>query len=166
MDKVTSTAPLTFNGPLEAGLRAVALLGAAFPREYDLQRLTAFDYLLLNTSEFGGPNNLHPSSPIHAPATQVRRAVVQEGIELMMTRDLISRSADKNGIFFRAGESAAMFLDSLQSPYLSRVKSYASWLVEHLGHQDDKAFEAVMRNSFDTWLMEFQQASENTGSVA
>jgi hypothetical protein len=36
----------TFNGPLEAGLRAVAVLGVAHPRSFDLQRLVAFDYLL------------------------------------------------------------------------------------------------------------------------
>ena len=33
--------PATFNGPLEAGLRAVAVLGAAHPRTFDLQRLVA-----------------------------------------------------------------------------------------------------------------------------
>ncbi|MEF2975421.1 ABC-three component system middle component 2 [Pseudomonas aeruginosa] len=38
--------PVTFNSPLEAGMRAVAILGMAYPQAYDLQRLVAFDYLL------------------------------------------------------------------------------------------------------------------------
>ncbi len=55
---------LTFNGPLEAGVRAVAVLGFAFPRAYDIQRLTAFDYLLVRTHQLGGPDDLHPATPI------------------------------------------------------------------------------------------------------
>ena len=45
---------ITFNGPLEAGIRAVALLGAAYPKAFDLQRLTALDYLLVRTKTSTG----------------------------------------------------------------------------------------------------------------
>ncbi|MEP9304959.1 ABC-three component system middle component 2, partial [Klebsiella pneumoniae] len=51
--------PITFNSPLEAGIRAVSILGAAYPQTYDLQRLVAFDYLLFQPGEIGGPNNLY-----------------------------------------------------------------------------------------------------------
>jgi hypothetical protein len=55
MEEVTRPPALTFNGPLEAGVRAVAVLGAAYPRTFDLQRMVAFDYLLVHTSELDGP---------------------------------------------------------------------------------------------------------------
>ena len=57
MDQVMKQAPqpVTFNGPLEAGMRAVAILAAAYPQTYDLQRLVAFDYLLVHTGDIGGP---------------------------------------------------------------------------------------------------------------
>ena len=69
--------PATFNGPLEAGLRAVAILGAAHPRTLDLQRLVAFDYLLVHTGDIGGPASLHPPSPLHSAELLVRRELVQ-----------------------------------------------------------------------------------------
>ena len=103
---------LTFNGPLEAGIRAVAVLGAAFPRCFDAQRLTAFDYLLVRTRQLGGPDDLHPATPIQTPATEVRRKVVQDALHLMMTRDLVTRRVQNDGIRFCAGEAAAMFLNS------------------------------------------------------
>lgn len=166
MDEMTKRRALTFNGPLEAGLRAVAILGAAFPRAFDIQRLTAFDYLLVHTGQLGGPDDLHPDSPIRAPATQVRRRVVQDGIHLMMTRDLIARAADNHGITYRAGEAAAMFLDALQAPYLRAMKDRANWLVHHLAHYNDTEFEALMRRFFDQWLMEFQEAEQSLGAEA
>jgi hypothetical protein len=135
MDEVASKdQALTFNGPLEAGIRAVAILGAAFPRCYDVQRLTAFDYLLVRTHQLGGPADLHPATPIQTPATEVRRRVVQQALLLMMTRDLVSRQVHDDGIRYCAGETAAMFLDGLRTPYLSDLKDRAEWLVHHLVH--------------------------------
>lgn len=162
MDRVSPRGEsLTFNGPLEAGVRAVAILGHAYPRHYDIQRLTAFDYLLVRTGQLGGPSDLHPATPISTPATEVRRRVVQDGLFLMMTRDLIARQADGEGIRYRAGEAAAMFLDSLRTPYLMKLKICASWLVEHLADYDDNAFDQLMRRFFDTWVIEFQNVERS-----
>ena len=155
---------LTFNGPLEAGIRAVAVLRAAFPHAYDIQKLTAFDYLLLRTHLLGGPADLHPATPIQTPATDVRRRVVQDALELMMTRDLVVRVVDEQGISYRAGETAAMFIDSLRTPYLSALKDRADWLVYHLTDYTDPALDSLMRKFFDTWVVDFQDVELSLGA--
>jgi hypothetical protein len=155
---------LTFNGPLEAGIRAVAILWAAFPQSCDIERLTAYDYLLVRTQQLGGPDDLHPQGLIETPATQVRRKVVQSALALMMTRDLVARVVEADGIRYRAGETAALFLDSLRSPYLSALKLRANWLVGHLQGYDDAAFRALMRRFFDNWVIEFQTVERSLGA--
>src|SRR4051812_23493607 len=132
MDEMIGQPPLVFNGPFEAGVRAVAILTTAYPCAFDIQRMTAFDYLLLNTAQLGGPNDLHPETPIKTPATQVRRGVVQTGLHLMMTRDLVSRNVEMGGIVYAAGEMAETFMDALQSDYFIALKKRAHWLVSHL----------------------------------
>jgi hypothetical protein len=156
---------LTFNGPLEAGVRAVAILGAAFPRAFDIERLTAFDYLLVRTGQLGGPEDLHPGTPIQTPATEVRRKVVQNAVLLMMTRELIDRELHSDGIRYRAGESAALFLSSLRTPYLVALKERAQWLVNHLKNYGDREFDALMRKFFDRWVVEFQSVERSLGIV-
>jgi hypothetical protein len=153
----------TFNGALEAGVRTVAILGAAFPRHYDIQRLTAFDYLLIRTGRLGGPDDLHPATPIETPATEVRRKIVQDALLLMMTRDLVSRRIDEHGIRYCAGEAASMFLDSLRTPYLIELKKRSAWLVTHLADHSDDEFDQLMRRFFDTWVMEFQNLERSLG---
>lgn len=81
----------------------------------------------------------------------------------MMTRDLISRSVDEPGISYFAGEAAAMFLDSLETPYLQELKVRADWLVYHLGDYTDAALDALMRRFFDTWVVEFQTVERSLG---
>jgi hypothetical protein len=166
MDQVIESprSPPTFNGPLEAGVRAVAVLAAAHPQTFDLQRLIAFDYLLVHTGDVGGPDSLHPPVPLHAAELLVRRKLVEQALLLMMTRDLVRREASTQGIRYRAGENATPFLQTLQSSYLSALKERAQWLVEAFGSQSEMEFRAVMRRFFDHWVEEFQTAERSLGA--
>ena len=155
--------PATFNGPLEAGIRAVSILSAAYPQSYDLQRLVAFDYLLVHTADVGGPESLHPPTPIHSAELLVRRKLVEQALLLMMTRDLVDREITPEGIKYRAGENAATFLASLSSTYLRALKDRADWLVGALGSHTDQNFKAVMRRFFDDWVAEFQHVERSMG---
>jgi hypothetical protein len=156
--------PATFNGPLEAGLRAVAILGAAHPRTLDLQRLVAFDYLLVHTGDIGGPASLHPPSPLHSAELLVRRELVQRGLLLMMTRELVNREFEPSGIRYQAGENAAPFLSALESDYLSALRDRATWLVAALADRTEAEFRAVMRRFFDHWVEEFQAVERSLGT--
>jgi hypothetical protein len=159
-----SRKPLTFNGPLEAGLRAIVILGAAFPRSFDLQRLIALDYLLVHTGDINGPASLHPPARLQSAELLVRRKVVEQALLLMMTRDLVVRDISLDGIRYRAGESAAPFLASLQADYLLSLKERAAWLVSVFASCSDAEFRSVMRGFFDHWIEEFQTAERSLGA--
>jgi hypothetical protein len=157
--------PATFNGPLEAGLRAVAVLGAAYPRSFDLQRLVAFDYLLVHTGDVDGPSSLHPSVPLQSAELLVRRKLVQQALLLMMTRDLVEREFFVvEGIRYRAGENTAPFLASLVSDYLIALKERASWLVDAFGDCPEQEFRSTMRQFFSHWVEEFQATERSLGA--
>ncbi|MCF8150872.1 MAG: hypothetical protein K9K30_11420 [Burkholderiaceae bacterium] len=158
--------PITFNGPLEAGIRAVSILGAAYPQTYDLQRLVALDYLLVHTADVGGPGNLHPPTPIHSAELLVRRKLVEEALLLMMTRHLIERQISPDGITYSAGENATTFLSSVSSTYLRALKDRAAWLLEALGKLSDQEFRRVMHRFFDKWVEEFQHVEQSLGGEA
>lgn len=158
--------PITFNGPLEAGMRAVSILGAAYPRTYDLQRLVALDYLLVHTGDINGPANLHPPTPMHSAELLVRRKLVEQSLLLMMTRDLVVREVTSDGIKYVAGENASTFLTSVSSSYLQALKDRAIWLVSAFGDLSDDAFKGVMRRFVDKWVEEFQQIEKSWGGEA
>jgi hypothetical protein len=158
--------PATFNGPLEAGVRAVSILGAAYPQSYDLQRLVAFDFLLVHTADVGGPESLHPPTPMHSAELLVRRKLVEHALLLMMTRELVHREITPDGIKYSAGENAATFLSSVSSTYLRALKERADWLVGALGRYTDQEFKSVMRRFFDDWVEEFQHVERSMGGDA
>lgn len=155
--------PSTFNGPLEAGIRAVAVLGVAHPRSFDLQRLIAFDYLLVHTGDIGGPASLHPPAPLHSAELLVRRKLVERALLLMMTRDLVVREMTAEGIRYKAGENAAPFLALLESEYLKALKDRAAWLISRLADLSEEDFRTIMRKFFDRWVEEFQHVERSLG---
>lgn len=158
--------PITFNGPLEAGIRAVSILGAAYPQTYDLQRLVALDYLLIHTGDINGPDNLHPPTPTPSAELLVRRKLIEQSLLLMMTRDLVEREVTADGIKYGAGENAVTFLSSVSSSYLVALKERATWLVENLGDLTDEQFKSMMRRFFERWVEEFQYVEQSLGGEA
>ncbi len=156
-------APRTFNSALEAGIRAVFILKAGYPNAYDLQRLVAFDYLLVHTSDVGGPPSLHPAVPIRSAELLVRRSLVEQALLLMITRDLVHRHVTPDGISYSAGESANIFLNSMTSEYLQALKTRAKWLIERFGRHSDAEFQAFMRQRFELWIEEFQTVDVSAG---
>lgn len=158
--------PATFNGPLETGIRAVSILTAAYPQTYDLQRLVALDYLLVHTRDVDGPENLHPSVPMHSAELLVRRKLIEQSLLLMMTKHLVEREITPEGIKYIAGENAATFLASVSSNYLVALKERAAWLIEALGNHTDEQFRNVMRRFPDKWVKEFQHVERSLGGGA
>jgi hypothetical protein len=157
-------APTTFNSPLETGVRAVALLAAAYPRAFDLQRLVAFDHLLVHTGDIGGPSSLHPPTPLRSAELLVRRRLIERALLLMMTRELVSRHVGPDGIQYVAGENAVPFLGAVQSDYVRALQERARWLVHHLGTMADGELRALLRRFFDQWVEEFQNAERSLGT--
>lgn len=157
-------APTTFNSPLEAGVRAIAILVAAYPRAYDLQRLVAFDHLLVHTGDIGGPSSLHPPVPLRSAELLVRRRLIERALLLMMTRELVRREFGPDGIRYVAGENAVPFFNAVESEYVKALQERARWLVHHLGATAEDEFRALLRRHFDQWVEEFQNVERSMGT--
>lgn len=149
---------LPFNSPFETGLRAVAVLVAAYPRALDLQRLVVFDHLSVHTGDVGGPESLHAPVPMRSSEILVRRQLVERGLLLMIGRGLVSRSAETAGIVYRAGDFAETFLSSLSSLYLATLRDRAQWVVESFADLADEEIRKRTGTVLERWQEQFQVA--------
>jgi len=164
MEKViTSTTSISaFNSPLESGIRALGVLSASYPRNFDLQRMVVFDHLLVHTGDLGGPVSLHPKLPLRSAELLVRRSLVERGILLMVSRNLIERIVDVNGFSFRASELAATFLESLSSNYMHGLKERATWVAKKFADVSDENIRQTMDTIFHQWIEQFHTAQPSS----
>jgi len=149
-----------FNGPVEIGLRALAVLNDAYPDAYSLQRLVVFDYLIVHSDDIpGGPPGLHPQTPHRGTELLVRRGVLQEGLLLYQSRALVEQCYEETGVFFAATERSAAFLDVLRTEYVVGLRQRAAWLVGSFGTISDADLEKMVRDHVGEWGAEFAMES-------
>ncbi len=153
---MTERWPTPFNSPLETGVRALAILAAAFPRAHDLHRLVQYDYLTVHSADADGPPSLHAAIPLRSGEPLVRRGLVERGLQLMMSRELIGREARQEGILYRAEERAGPFLDNLQSPYMVDLRERAAWVVGRFDGLSAESLDVLTKSLFQAWTTEFQ----------
>lgn len=149
-----------FNGPVEIGLRALAVLNDAYPDAYSLQRLVVFDYLIVHSDDIpDGPSGLHPQTPRRGGELLVRRGVLQEGLLLYQSRSLVDQRYENSGVSFAATERSAAFLDVLRTEYVVGLRERAAWLVGSFGQIPDADLEKMVRDNLGEWGAEFEMES-------
>jgi len=145
-----------FNSPLETGVRSLVILNAVFPNSLDLQRLVNFDYLVVHSSDAGGPESLHAPLPLRSGELLVRRGLIEKGLILMMSRGLISREPTLSGIQYVAADAANPFLEALNSTYMFKLKERAAWVAERFHDATSDEISNTTRSFFNDWATQFQ----------
>ena len=145
-----------FNTPLETGIRSLTILVAAFPEAFDLQRLVEMDYLVVHSGDAGGPDSLHAPLPLRAGELLVRRGLIEKGLILLMSRELIKRIPSDSGFQYLAEEAAAPFISSLSSDYSLHLRARAEWAVNRFQDTSTDEIRQVMKHFFEKWTSEFQ----------
>lgn len=162
MDRHSRTVP--FNSPLETGIRSLAILVAAYPAPFDLERLVEMDYLVVHSDDADGPESLHAALPMRAGELLVRRGLIENGLLLMASRDLIQRIPEEDGFNYIAGAAAAPFLSSLTATYSQRLKARAQWAVERFTGVSTSEIRQITHRLFENWSSQFQAIDRPKGN--
>lgn len=147
-----------FNSPLEAGLRSLFVLTAAYPTTFDLGRLVELDYLVVHSGDFDGPPSLHAPVPLRSGEILIRRSLVEKGVLLLVGRGLLERQIHEDGVFFCASEISAPFVTSLTAKYNLDLWARASWAVEEFGALGALQIRERFSGLFDAWSTQFEFA--------
>lgn len=146
-----------FNSPLECGLRILFVLNSARGRTADLQRLIAYDYLLVHSADVDGPESLHPSVPFRETEFLVKRDVLNAGLNEMFSRELLDKTFGAAGILYRSTKLTTAFVSLLKTDYANLLRERADWVVKRFGDMKDSELSAFMTESIGKWGAEFER---------
>lgn len=156
--------PTPFNSPLETGIRSLEILVAAYPAALDLERLVELDYLVVHSGDADGPGSLHAPLPMRAGELLVRRGLIEKGLLLMTSRNLIQQMPAEDGFDYIAGDAAAPFLASLTSTYSQRLKERAQWAVERFAGVATSEIRQMTHRLFENWSSQFHAIDRPRGN--
>lgn len=155
-----------YNLPIEVGLRSLFILAEVFPVFCDLQRLVYYDYLLVYSGDVkNGPPSLHPQIPHRGGGWLVRRQLVESGLNLMLSKELIQKRFDRNGVTYGATDLTKPFLNYLTSEYAQAMKNSAKWVAQEFRSYKDQELSIFMRQNLGRWGAEFDRESIIRGQI-
>lgn len=156
MTDLASNRIYTFNSSFETGVRSLCLLVVDLSISLDLQQLSAFDYLVVHTGDIDeAPSSLHPEIPNRSGELVIRRELVERGLNVMECKGLVKKFPTPSGFCYSATELAEVILNSLQSPYMTKLKERANWVVRNHLLAENDAFSSVFNLAFNQWSTEF-----------
>jgi hypothetical protein len=140
-----------FNSRLEAGIRSVVVLESLRPETADLSEMVLFDYIVVHTSDLGGPPSLHADLPDRKGELLVRRRLVEAGLHLMHRCHLVEQESVQDGLAWRASDDAASYVELLETAYSIRLRTCAAWLCREVRARTKAGFKAFVRQELGEW---------------
>lgn len=149
-----------FNTPLECGFRLLFVLSASRPSSYDVQRLISYDYLLIYSGDASEVHeSLHPAVPNRGNEWVVKRDIVQAGLHLMFSRELVEKRLTDQGILFAGTKLTTAFINLLRTPYAEALRERAAWLVKEFDSYSNADLQRFMTDRVGLWGAEFETMS-------
>lgn len=149
--------PLLFNSQLETGMRSLIILNAAYPKSFDLAKLTWYDHIVVHTEDIEGPVSLHPNLPQRSGEILVRRRIIQDGLTLMHRLGFVTTISNENGITYQATDEAYPLIKLMKSNYACKLKDRAQWLVENVCTLSESDIGNLIAKKLGRWDIEFQE---------
>lgn len=149
-----------FNSPLEVGLRVLVFLCEIAPNSVDIQRLIYFDYLTIHSGDIeNGPKSLHAATPHRTGEIIVRRNILQEGINLMASKGLITMVFSSEGISYKNSDISLNFLNYFDSTYYTKLKENSKWVINKFSSYSNEELNLYIKKHLDIWGGEFYYES-------
>lgn len=145
-----------FNNKIETSLRILCILNEAFPQSFDVQSLVYFDYLSVHSADIDEKiESLHPPVPNRSGEIFVRRAIIEEGLTLLFSRNLVEILYKESGLEYKASEGATPFLEGLSSEYLIKLSSKVQWAIHNFSHLDNQSLKKMMQSNIEKLKNEY-----------
>lgn len=122
---------MIYNTPIEIGSRIAMILNCLEGKKLDLDELAFLDFVLIYSEEFEGPNNLHPVVPNYLAELPHKRATLHESLDLFISRGLIDKVYNNDGIVYEANDLTHEFVSCLKSNYYKLAWSNLIWIEDN-----------------------------------
>lgn len=142
-----------FNSPLELGTRALFILNAIKPYEASIEKIAYLDYISIYSSEFNGPNNLHPDVPMHHLEFIFRIENLKSGLNQMIKKQIINANFTTQGIKYSLGEYSYPFMSFLDTDYHIKLGERSLWVRDNFYHLSDNELDKYFGINGKLWKL-------------
>jgi hypothetical protein len=150
-----------YNTPIEIGLRSLVILQSSDNQIMDLEKIMYLDYLCLNTADIGGPTSLHAPLPNRGVQVFSKKDLIQKGLSIMLTKELINLIVLPEGFFYQISEAGSVFLKLFQTKYFLDLLDRCQWVLSRWGNESTKQIKLFIDDNIQNWGADFLSYNES-----
>lgn len=144
-----------YNTPLEVGLRTLIILDKIGETGADIEKIMYIDYLSLNTKDIGGEESIHAPIPNRSLQVYARKKLIQKGLTILASKELIKLNIDSSGFIYRINEVGKKFLEYFSSSYFIELTERVKWVIDKFGHNTSVELRVFINKKMKDWSSEF-----------
>ncbi len=149
-----------YNTTLEIGLRVLIILHELKNESIDINRLIIYDYFVTHANDFDESiESIHPPIPHRSGEIIIKRKVIQDGINLMYSRELLDINYTAKGIYYVANDLTSAFLKYIESEYASEISKYSNLVISKFSSYSDDELNDYVNENLSKWGSEFTRES-------
>jgi hypothetical protein len=150
-----------YNSPIELAIRTLIIL-YHHDSKTDIDRLMYLDHLALNTEDIGGPPSIHAPIPHRGVQIFARKELIEKGITILVSKQLISIVPSTSGILYEINEAGKKFLEYFSSEYFIELRTSVKWVENKFNKMTTLQIREFIDNNLDKWGGEFLPGVSNT----
>lgn len=145
-----------FNNQLEIGLRLLCILNESYPEKISLQSLIYIDYIIIHSGDFDDKiESIHAPVPYRESEIYIKRQLIQDSLNFLITKNLITISYDTNGIKYIASEETTPFLEKLSENYTHQLLLRVEWFFKKFESTEEKILTSIFNKKSNLTNTEF-----------
>lgn len=141
----------------------VYLLSAVGVEGADLQKLVLLDYAVIYSGDLDGPPSLHTPVPFRGNEMLTRRALIEQGLQLMSTRGLVDARLSPSGVIFIPGPSTLALTGSVAAPYYRQLDARCEWAAKRFASRDSIELTQIFNDLGHRWGAELAEFALDGG---
>lgn len=148
-----------YNTSEEIGVRILFIVQICQKR-MSSQRIMYYDYFALHLCDIDRSyESLHPDNPNHSSEIAIRRKFINEGINLMISKGLLSIKYTQTGIYYVHNNITDKFLEMFDNEYVEKLKRCIFIVNEKFSSYSDKQIYKYIDKNIGSWVGEFERNS-------
>lgn len=147
-----------YNSPLEVGARILFILDLC-KIPMSKQRIMYYDYFALHLNDLvSSETSLHPDNPNHSSEIAIKRELINNGLDYIISKGLLSVKYSKAGIYYCSNHLTHSFVELFQNDYAYSLKQSITIVDRYFSHKSDNQIYEYISTNIGRWIGEFNHS--------
>lgn len=166
MDKLENKKIQYLNSPLEIALRVLFIMVKNKEKEFDVQELAYYDYVVTRLNDFDkNYDSIHKDSPYKYGEILAKNKIIKKSIAILLKKDLVEIMFTKKGVKYKVNPYSENIVKMFSSTYSQKLLNNIENAMKYLESINIDEFKLELNSMLKSSVKEFPNEALLRGGI-